>query len=170
MDQTLRQRNAANGSYSGHANSFAGIHGAMTASEQAPLTSTGLRSVTLPEGALLLEPSGRWALRLRHISGEQAQMLLQVLRDLSPPATQIDSSFIRRVAAYDDACATDRRLLGQISDSVVMLDALSQKLTKRRYLQVEERALRRTLLTQLADMPLLERLGARAPAYSSAAI
>jgi hypothetical protein len=166
----MSEKTAANGYYTGHANSFAGIHGCMTATERPPFTATGLRSVTLPEGALLLEPSGRWALRLRHLPGDTAQMLLQVLRDLSPPATQIDSSFIRRVAAYDDACAHDPTLLNQISEGVCTLDALAIRITKRRYLELEERALRRTLLLQLTDSPLLDRLGARAPAYSSAAI
>lgn len=143
-----------------HANSFAGISGSVSAEYVVANTDT----------RILLDPTGRWAIRLTSLERTAARMLLQILRDLAPPATQADNAFIRQVAAFDVAAREDRQLLAEIDRGLAALDTLARKLTRRSYLEIEERTLRRTLLSQIADQPLLDRLGVRTPAYSSAAI
>jgi len=152
------------------ANSFAGPSGCATGGERATGAARQVRSVALPEGGMLLDPSGRWALRVNNMTAESANVLLQILRDLAPQATQVDSASIRSVAAYDEAISKDPSLARHIRDGIQTVDALAHKLTKRRYVDVDERTMRRTLLSQLAGLPLLDRLGVRPPAYASAAI
>jgi len=142
------------------ANSFAGISGSVSADYV----------VAGSDSQILLDPTGRWAIRLAHLERAAARMLLQILRDLAPPATQADNSFIRQVAAFDLATKQDTQLQGDIERGLAALDVLARKLTRRSYMEVEERTLRRTLLSQMADQPLMDRLGVRTPAYSSAAI
>jgi hypothetical protein len=142
-----------------HSTAFAGISGVAFPTEQTSGPGNSVRAVALPNGALLLDPAGRWALRLHKIGAESAHVLLQVLRDLAPAATQQDSTLVRRVAVYDDACSKDSQLATQIRDGMQLLDSLARKLTKRRYLEIEERAMRRNLLMQLADVSVFARMG-----------
>lgn len=142
-----------------HSNAFAGISGSVS-STQAPEVDM----------QLLLDPTGRWAIRLTAIEKPVALMLLQILRDLAPPATQADSSFIRQVSAFDVAARHDSNLMAEIERGLAALDVLARKLTRRSYLEVQERTLRRTLISQIGEQPLMERLGLRTPAHVSAAM
>lgn len=149
------------------ANSFSGISGSVTGEQ---MQQFEVRTVSLPEADLLLDSSGRWAVRLEALTPGTARMLLQMLRDLAPPATQVDSAFIRQVAELDRAAQQDPQLTGEIDRGVAALDALARKLTRRSYVEVEERTLRRTLLSQIGNQPLMDRLGVRQPSPVSAAI
>ncbi len=143
-----------------HSTAFAGITGIAVPTEQTQGPGNSVRSIAMPNGALLLDPAGRWALRLHKIPAESAALLLQVLRDLAPAATQSDSTLVRRVAVYDDACAKDAALIGEIRDAMAMLDSLASKLARQRYLEIVDRAMRRTLINQLSNIALFARLGA----------
>lgn len=148
-----------------HGNAFAGLSGSTDHSLRpvaAPITNT--------DSNLLVDPHGRWAMRLSLLEADMAHMLIQILRDLAPPATQMESAFIRQVAELDVAARQDHHLVGQVERGLAALDTLARKLTKRRYIDVPERTLRRTLLSQITEQPLMDRLGVRTPAYASAAL
>lgn len=153
-----------------HSTAFAGISGAVTGDRDSQ-NNVSARMLDGQHGNLLLDPTGRWAIRLNRMEPEVARMLLQILRDLSPPATQMDSTFIRQVAAFDAALAHDASLDAEIERGLAALDTLARKLTRgNRYIEIEERTLRRTLLNQIADQPLMERMGVRTPAQLTTAI
>ena len=109
-------------------------------------------------------------MRLSVLEPATARMLLQILRDLAPPATQEDGMLIRQVAAFDVAAMSAPQLVGEMERGLATLDVLARKLTRTNYMEIGERTLRRTLLSQISNDPLMERLGVRPPAYSSAAI
>jgi hypothetical protein len=87
-----------------HSTAFAGLTGAAVPTERTSGPSNSVRAVALPNGALLLDPAGRWALRLHKLPADGAHVLLQIMRDLAPAATQQDGALVRRVAVYDEAC------------------------------------------------------------------
>jgi hypothetical protein len=132
-----------------HVTAFAGIHG----------SATSLSHVGPKEGSVLLDAAGLWAVRLHILSPEQARTLLQVMRDLSPQGTQLDAPLVRRISAYDEAAANNSRFAAEIADGVGKLDRLSRKIGKNVYLALNERPLRRTILTQMDNHPLFQRLG-----------
>lgn len=132
-----------------HVTAFAGIHG----------SATSLSRVEPKEGSVLLDAAGLWAVRLHILSPEQARTLLQIMRDLSPQGTQLDAPLVRRISAYDEAAANNARFAAEIADGVGKLDRLSRKIGKNVYLALNERPLRRTILTQMDNHPLFQRLG-----------
>lgn len=148
-----------------HSTAFAGIYGAV-----ATLVEPNCVVTTPRDESVLLDPSGSWGLRLHNLPADTARMLLQILRDTSPSATQTDSSLIRRVAAYDEACQQDASLLPEIERGLGALDVLARKLTRQNYLAVEQRPLRRSMLAQLAHQPLFNRLGVQIEVYAGAAV
>ena len=101
---------------------------------------------------------------------DMANVLLQIMRDLAPPATQQESSLQTRVCDLDHAAAQDRALQRDIEYGLAALDTLARRITGQRYIDLDERAIRRTLLTQLSEQSLMHRLGVRAPAYAGAAV
>lgn len=141
-----------------HGNAFAGISGSVTG------IAPGLEN----DARLLVDPSGRWAIRLTALGRPAAQALLQILRDLAPPATQAEGNLIRQVAAFDVAARHDATLMTDITDGLAALDTLARKLTKRGYMDITERTLRRTLLGQISNLSLMDRLGVRTPAAATA--
>ncbi len=143
-----------------HCNAFAGISGSVT----------GNMPTAEADAQLLLDPTGRWAIRLTTLDKQVALMLLQILRDLAPPATQADSTFIRQVSAFDVAARNDSSLMQEIERGLAALDVLSRKLTRRSYIEVPERTMRRALVSQISEHPLMDRLGVRTPFYSTAAM
>lgn len=153
-----------------HSTAFAGLSGAMIGDRDTSFNVTTL-ILKNQQGNLLLDSTGRWAIRLKVIPPEVARMMLQILRDLAPPATQMDSTFIRQVAAFDAATSHDASLMTDIERGLAALDTLARKLTRTNgYLDIEERTLRRTLLGQMAELPLMERLGVRPAPHLYSAI
>ena len=138
-----------------YATAFAGIHGSAVTHERATET---VNAVDLPQGSMLLDPAGAWAVRLQSFTARVSETLLIVLRDHGAQATQGDQPLLRRIQAYDESAAKDASLAEDIDNGVAALDALARKLTQRRYTEVHERAMRRTLLSQARHLPLLQRL------------
>jgi hypothetical protein len=150
-----------------HATVFAGINGTVSAPRRLSLVADDVCASEESEfGQTLFDPTGRWAIQLRALPLDKARCLLQILRDLSPMGTQIDGPFLRRVSAYDEAAATSPKLADEILRDLTALDTLAYRMASSTYTDITERALRRTLLSQMGDRPLMERLGVRITAYA----
>jgi hypothetical protein len=115
---------------------------------------------------VLFDPSGKWAVHLHTLTADRAQTLLQILRDLAPVGTQVDAPLLRRVSAYDEAATKDPLLTGEILRDLGALDNLAFRMSRKRYHEIAERALRRTLLSQMSEHPLMNRLGVHMTAYA----
>lgn len=153
-----------------HATVFAGINGTVSAPRRLSLVTeerpTQEEEISSDYGQTLFDPTGRWAVQLRALPLDKARCLLQILRDLSPMGTQVDGPFLRRVSAYDEAAATSAKLADEILRDLTALDTLAYRMARSTYTDIAERALRRTLLSQMGDRPLMERLGVRITAYA----
>lgn len=138
-----------------YATAFAGIHGSAVSNERA---SDKVNAVDLPQGSMLLDPAGAWAVRLQSFSAHVAETLLTILRDNANQMSSGDQPLLRRVQAYDESSAKDSHLTEDIAAGINALDALARKLTQRRYTEISERAMRRSLLSQARHLPLMQRL------------
>jgi hypothetical protein len=137
-------------------NSFAGIGGNAAAGCEGNLT--GLLSSDMPQGCRLMDCKGSWSLRLMSFNAHVSETLLVMLRDATNSSNANDDTHCRRLTSYDEGAAKDASLAEDIDMGIAALDALARKLTQRRYKEISERALRRGLISQLKDHPLMKRL------------
>jgi len=138
-----------------YSNAFAGIHGSASGFDSAqPVVNV----IDLPEGCMMMDPNGSWAVRLRSFKAHAAETLLMVLRDNAALSTQSDTPLLRRLQSYDESAQKDAGLAHDIDVGVAALDALAHKLTRRRYTEIMERSMRRSLLTQSQHTPLIRRM------------
>lgn len=177
-----------------HITAFAGINGstastvrhdeaatpvsqmaARPAPTTAPAAPAAVAKATVPAATaerkadtskVLFDPSGKWAVHLHTLTADRAQTLLQILRDLAPVGTQVDAPLLRRVSAYDEASTKDPLLAAEILRDLSALDQLAFRMSRKRYHEIAERALRRTLLSQMSEYPLMGRLGVHMSAYA----
>lgn len=174
-----------------HITAFAGINGSTAstvrhdeaatpvsqmAARPAPATApAAVAKATVPAATaerkadtskVLFDPSGKWAVHLHTLTADRAQTLLQILRDLAPVGTQVDAPLLRRVSAYDEASTKDPLLAAEILRDLSALDQLAFRMSRKRYHEIAERALRRTLLSQMSEYPLMGRLGVHMSAYA----
>lgn len=174
-----------------HITAFAGINGSTAstvrhdeaatpvsqmAARPAPTTApAAVAKATVPAATaerkadtskVLFDPSGKWAVHLHTLTADRAQTLLQILRDLAPVGTQVDAPLLRRVSAYDEASTKDPLLAAEILRDLSALDQLAFRMSRKRYHEIAERALRRTLLSQMSEYPLMGRLGVHMSAYA----
>lgn len=147
-----------------YATAFAGIFGNAIQPSEKPDTAFLLEQ---PGGGVLIEPDGRWGLRLTALNPKAGQLLLLVLRDLSPLSAQTDNTLTLRISAYDEAAAKDAHLAEEICQALLQLDNLARRITNRGYDEIAEPALRRPLLMQLAHVSLFQRLGVGHSAYAA---
>jgi len=147
-----------------HVTAFAGIFGSATP----PSIKADPEAVlSQPGGGVLMGPEARWAIHLVTINPALGQLLLMVLRDLSPLSMQSDSTLILRITAYDEAAARDTALENEIRDGLKQLDRLARRVGTQGYAEIPERSLRRPLLMQMSHLPLFQRLGVGHSAYAA---
>jgi len=138
-----------------YSNAFAGLQGCANGAEA---SQPVVNIIDLPEGCMVMDPNGTWAVRLRSFNARITETLLTVLRDNAGMSAQSDTPHLRRLQAYDESAQKDAGLAEDIDTGVAALDALAHKLTRRRYTEIMERTMRRSLLSQSQHTPLIRRM------------